>query len=114
MKQYITYTGFIHDRYRIRHPNEDFETLWDPSKLVDTGINEPKGHRSIAYLDLAEQHEDKVEKICLNFSHYAFTALTAEETVAKCIEWYGDYFELDEDGFTIIDNRPDNIEEVGE
>lgn len=54
-----------------------------------------------------------LDMIKTNLSMFNITIITPERALALCNQWYppqngdSDYFSLDVDGFTLIDNRPE-------
>jgi len=92
-------------------PDAEFDYLWSPSSFEQTSFGDTEGDRrliGILHIDDTHDREDLIEKMMSKFASYTFSKITAEEALALCIKWYGDYFEMDSDGFAIIDDRPDD------
>jgi len=108
-KEYIIWNTIkVNDNF-IKHPNTDNE-LYNKWKDVMT-ITEYPYHDDIWYLGHATFDDEKVTQsdFELYFTDYQDFNII-DITVNEVIEWlnnlYGDYFSLNEDGFTFEDNRP--------
>ena len=116
-KQYLTWTrnhmkhDFLQDPYNAVH------NLWVSGNKPLINYTEfgygctENDARMLAYIeyDDAIMDEELLERFRLNFCYHAFKFITEEKALELVIEWHGEYFELDTDGFTIIDNRPEDI-----
>ena len=111
-KRYIKWDRYkVNDNY-YKHPNTDrLETYDEWIVFEELGF-----HGGESYLGTVEFDTDDVDTIKLAayrrktiLQKYKFDLLTLKEVNILMKEWYPDdhqYFELDSDGFTIIDNRP--------
>ena len=106
-KEYITWTKKYEAPRCFSHPEDGIKALWNgvvEFKHVLSG-NEKVDMRNLATIEYASDF-DKVDRFLNNFGSYSLVSITKEKALALAIEWHGEYFQFDTDGFTIIDNRP--------
>jgi len=117
-KYYVTYDRKWIGANSYSDPEDEFNYLWSPSSFEQTSFVGTEGDkRLIGIVHLSDKHDKPscIEKINRKFQAYTFTDVTPEEVVLLCNGWYpapeGEevYFTLDVDGFTIIDNRPNEV-----
>ena len=114
MKQYITWQTFWENRQQGRHIDANINMNWNyevnpiTCKCLSYG-NISTDKRMLAVLDIPDSYIQEVkDRFYRSLYCFASEQVTAVEALALCIEWYGeDTFELDEDGFTLIDLRPE-------
>ncbi len=120
MKQYITWQTFWLSRQEGRHIDANINNNWNyednpiTCEVLGYGnVNNDK--RQLAILDIPEVYdEDVISRFYRSLDVFAIEQITPEKALELCNEWYADSeliegketpFELDEDGFTLIDNR---------
>lgn len=118
VKRYIKWDTYkVNDNF-YKHPNTDrLETKDDWIVFEELAFS-----NGTSYLGTVEYDNVNVDTIKLaayrnksKLQKYGFVVLTLQETNQLMKAWYPNdyqYFELHEDGFTIIDNRPSIEEEI--
>ena len=118
IKKYITW-----NRFEIRHnvfadPDNSINRLWELITFTGLPYGEVqlathKDMRRIAILEYDDNdiNSDVFTKFMNNYSNFCFTEETPTKIIELLNEWYPNsegenYFSLDSDGFTIIDNKP--------
>lgn len=109
---YMNNTLYIDPDYAIQH-------LWFKINFTPLGYgeipNEDMRMLAIIEYDETEITVEVLNKFYTNFSMFCFTESTPQNAVELCNKWYpapegeDNYFSLDTDGFTIIDNRPKDL-----
>lgn len=120
MKQYITWQTFWISRTEGRHIDSNVYMNWNyetnPITCQTLGYgNVEFDKRQLAILDIPEVYDaDVVDRFYRSLDVFACEPITPQKALTLCNEWYADApliegkelpFELDEDGFTLIDNR---------
>jgi len=108
VKEYITYARKWINKGIWQDPSYETNTQWNNIVfLTETSFgNTENDKRFLATIEYDENF-DKIDRYINNYSSYSFTRITPAKALELCIEWYGeDMFELDVDGFTLIDKRP--------
>jgi len=110
IKKYVTWTGFYADNRFIVHPTFEIKELWNgviSFKETSYG-NTETDKRYLGIIEYDDNLKQEVlDRFIFNFSKNAMFIITPEKALELCNEWYGNYFELNKDGFTLIDNRPE-------
>ena len=110
-KQYVTYVRFLENIQYMRDPTKEFGHKWNPSRFVECPlVGTGDDARLVGYIELDESHDNEklINRLLGEFAHHGFVLKTPEEVLELSNEWYGEgSFELDEDGFTIKDLRPE-------
>ena len=114
MKQYITWQVFWLNSQEGRHIDANVNMNWnyevDPisCECLSYG-NVPSDKRMLAILDLPDSYKVPARnRLYKSLDAFAAEDVTPEQALALCLEWYGEgTFELDADGFTLVDLRPD-------
>ena len=104
IRKYITWTPKYVNKHLFEHPDGKLEALWKDITM----INQPYSGdlRHVAIIEYENLSDNAWGRFLNNFSEFAFFEETPNRIIELLTEWYGDYFSLDEDGFTIIDERP--------
>jgi hypothetical protein len=114
--KYITWTPKYVRKNEYEHPDKAVHSLWN-NVLTYAETSYSGGTNDLRHVALVEYDEAKLsntafQRFLFNFSEYAFYVETPNRIIELLTEWYGDYFELDTDGITIIDNRPKEEEMI--
>lgn len=109
----MTWMEFILNRNYRAHPDDFVKISWDGyfwfEALPYTGSGIDKRHLGIVSWDDTKVNATLVEEFLRQASYFNFQRKTLAQVQALLTLWYPDNvgdFALDEDGFTIIDNRP--------
>lgn len=120
MKQYITWQTFWLSRTEGRHIDANIKLNWNydtnPITIETLGYgNVEFDKRHLAILDIPEYYDDDVvNRFYRSLDVFACESITPQKALTLCNKWYTDSeliegkttpFELDKDGFTLIDNR---------
>ena len=94
---------------RSRAPTLDFSLKWAPSVFEETliqGTGLDARYLGVIEIDDSHDKEHLLERMFNGMSHYEFIEKTPAEALALANEWHGEgSFELDTDGFTLVDLR---------
>lgn len=119
-KVYITWQTFWISRTEGRHIDANIKLNWNyetnPITIETLGYgNIESDKRHLAILDIPESYDvDVVDRFYRSLDVFAIAPITPQKALTLCNEWYVDApliegkttpFELDTDGFTLIDNR---------
>jgi hypothetical protein len=106
IKQYITWDRFKVSESQYIHPTFGVENLFIGIKFNELGFCDGQDK----YLGYMEGDEAIILEVIDYFKIHNIIEITPEQALQFCIDWYNSTdFELDTDGFTIIDNRPKDI-----
>lgn len=118
VKMYVTWNPFwiySSDNKEAMHPSEAIKRLWIGMTFTEMMYGETeKDKRMLGILEYDETKfsTEAIERFWKNFSYFTMTEITAEKAKDLCNEWYPskrkgeDYFKLNKDGFSLIDNKP--------
>ena len=105
MKQYITWKRFKVSENQYIHPTFGVENTISNIKFTEMEFNDGAD----IYIGYIEGEENDIKQVIDIFKIHDMVVITPAIALNCCVQWAGNYFELDEDGFTIIDNRPEDI-----
>lgn len=109
IKQYVTWTKRYDSARNFSHPDNAMKALWGGVvEFKPTFSGNGVDQRNLAILEYADDFEH-ADRFANNFSDYSLVLVTPLEACALLNKWFPNeipYFVLQEDGFTIIDNRP--------
>lgn len=114
IKQYTTWTKRYDSVRNFSHPDNAIKALWEGVISFTPAFNgNGVDQRNLAILEYSDSFEH-VDRFANNFSDYSMVLVTPLEACALMNKWFPNetpYFTLEEDGFTIKDDRPvdDNI-----
>lgn len=117
MKQYITWQTFWLSKQEGRHIDSNVYMNWNyetnPITCQTLGYgNTNNDKRQLAIIEIPDNvyNSDVIERFWRSLDVFAAEQITPTKALELCNEWYGiDSFELDVDGFTLIDKRPDEF-----
>lgn len=110
------------NRFHFQDPDENVDIMWDgvitfsPFSYNGNNVNDKRRLAIIEY-DSSQVDDSLVDRFVNNYSHHSFIRITPTKAVELLNEWYPidetvfepidgtQYFELDSDEFTIIDER---------
>lgn len=108
IKQYITWTRKWINKGMWQDPSYEANTQWNGTvKMTETCFN--GGYDDTRFIGIIEYDDSftKIDRYINNYSSYSFNMITTDKALELCTEWYGEgMFELDSDGFTLLDKRP--------
>lgn len=119
-KQYITWQTFWLSNQEGRHIDANIKLNWNyetnPIACEVLGYgNTANDKRHLAIVDIPDVYdEDVVSRFYRSLDAFAAEQIEPTKALSLCNEWYANSeliegketpFELDEDGFTLIDNR---------
>ena len=114
-QKYLTWNRYWVSKRCAIDADMQVAKVWPKIKFTPLSYGETPGDMRMLAVGsyVAEEISDNAwDKFKNNFSHFGFYEITAGSAVGLCNEWYspgaGSEFTLDEDGFTIVDNRLDN------
>jgi len=109
-KKYITYNRFWASPHHALDPDMQVQKLWPPVTFTELNYGGTSSdNRLLAKIEYADGalSTEAWSRFKQGFSHFCFYEVTAQVACDLCNEWYGaGSFTLDQDGFTLIDNRP--------
>lgn len=121
MKIYITWQTFWISKTEGRHIDANIELNWNyetnPITIETSGYgNVSFDKRHLAILDIPDNvyNADVIDRFYRSLDVFAAEQITPTKALELCNEWYANApliegkttpFELDTDGFTLIDNR---------
>jgi len=120
IKKYVTYTPFVVSTRHMTHPTESVNRLWkDVITFTETNIvGTDEDSRMLGIVEYDDKYQDEfANKFIPNYSYHCMLEITVEKALELANRWYPqfedeeqvkhDSFELDADGFTLVDKRPE-------
>ena len=113
-KTYVHYTRFWKTPNQCIDPDKEIKRLWGNFiTFTPLGYSNSDDPRMIGIIECPDDiKQDVKDRFINNFSHYAMYEVDPTKIVEHLNEWFPaptgtePYFSLGEDGFSIIDNRP--------
>lgn len=101
VKKYVTWN---------RHKLSDMQYIHPTYSIMNSGLVnsfvELEYTDGDKYLGIVDVSSDEILNVVIDmFKIFSLSFITEQQALSLCKSWYGDYFELDKDGFNIIDNR---------